>query len=125
MGQGMQWTHYLAMSVSHLCKISLAIRAICLPLFLGSLANNLVSIFEGGYPGGLDGKKKSACNAGDPGFIPGSERSAAEGNGYPLQYTCLENFMDRGAWQATVHVVTKSWTQLRLTLSFFTFPSYV
>ena len=59
MGQGMQWTHYLAMSVSHLCKISLAIRAICLPLFLGSLANNLVSIFEGGYPGGLDGKKKN------------------------------------------------------------------
>jgi len=57
-------------------------------------------------------KKKSACNAGDPDFIPGSERSTAEGNGYPLQYTCLENFMDRGAWQATVHGVTKSQTQL-------------
>ena len=60
-----------------------------------------------GFPGGLDGKE-SGCNAGDPGLIPGSERPPEEGNGNPLQYSCLENSMDRGAWQATVHGVTKS-----------------
>ena len=54
-----------------------------------------------GIPGGSD-SKKSACNAGDAGFIPGLERSLGEWNGYPLQYSCLENPMDRGAWQATV-----------------------
>ena len=47
--------------------------------------------------------KKYACKAGDPGSIPGSGRSSGEGNGYPLQYSCLENPMDRGAWRATVH----------------------
>ena len=62
-----------------------------------------------GFPGGSDGKE-SACNAGDPGSIPGSGRSPGEVNGYPLQYSCLENPMDRRAWQATVHWVTKSWT---------------
>ena len=65
-----------------------------------------------GFPGGSDGKE-SACNAGDPSLIPGSGRSPGEGNGNPLQYSCLENPMDRGAWWATVHGVTKSWTQLR------------
>ena len=52
--------------------------------------------------------KESACNAGDPGLIPGLERSPGEGNGYSLQYSCLENPMDRGGWQATVHGVIKS-----------------
>ena len=47
--------------------------------------------------------KSSACNAGDLGLIPGLGRSPGEGNGNPLQYSCLENPMDRGAWQATVH----------------------
>ena len=56
--------------------------------------------------------KESACNAGDPGSIPASGRSPGEGNGNPLQYSCLENSMDRGAWWATVHGVTKSQTQL-------------
>ena len=51
--------------------------------------------------------KESACNAGDLGSIPGSGRSPGEGNGYPLQYSCLENPVDRGAWQATVHRVTR------------------
>ena len=51
---------------------------------------------------GSDGKE-SACNAGDPGSIPGLGRSPGEGNGNPLQYSRLENPMDRGAWQATVH----------------------
>ena len=48
-------------------------------------------------------RKESACNARDPGSIPGSVRSLEEGNGTPLQYSCLENPMDRGAWQTTVH----------------------
>ena len=61
--------------------------------------------------GGTDGKE-SDCNAGDLGSIPESGRSPGEGNGNPLQYSCLENFMDRGAWQATVHETAKSWTQL-------------
>ena len=47
--------------------------------------------------------KESACNAGDPGLIPGSGRSPGEGNGNPLQYSCLENPMNGGAWRATVH----------------------
>ena len=51
--------------------------------------------------------KESACNSGDAGLIPGSGRSAGEGNGNPLQYSCLGNPMDRGAWQATVHGITK------------------
>ena len=58
---------------------------------------------------GSDGKK-SACNAGDPGSIPGSGRSPGERNGYPLQYSCLVNPMNRGAWQAIVHGVAKSQT---------------
>ena len=56
--------------------------------------------------------KESACNAGDPGLIPGPGRSPGEGTGNPLQYSCLENSMDGGAWWATVHGVAKSWTQL-------------
>ena len=67
---------------------------------------------SGGFPGGLD-SKDSAYNAGDPGSIPESERSPGEGNGNPLQYSCLENSTDREAWQATVHEIAKSWTQLR------------
>ena len=58
-------------------------------------------------PGGSGGKA-SACNAGDLGSIPGSGRSPGEGNGTPLQYSCLENPMDRGAWWATVHGVAES-----------------
>ena len=70
-------------------------------------------------PGGSVGKE-SACNAGDLGSIPGSGRSPAEGNGNPLKYSCLENSMDRGAWWAIVHGITKSQTQLSdLTLSLF------
>ena len=63
-----------------------------------------------GFPGGSDGKE-SVCNTGDPGSIPGSRRSPIEGNGYPLQYSCLENPMERRAWWATGPGVTKSWTR--------------
>ena len=64
-----------------------------------------------GFPGSLDGKV-SAYNAGDLGSIPGSGRSPGEGNGNPLQYSHLENPMDRGAWWATVHGAAKSRTRL-------------
>ena len=60
-----------------------------------------------GFSSGSDGKE-SAWNVGDLGFIPGSGRSYGEGNGNPLQYFCLENSMDRGAWRARVRWVTKS-----------------
>ena len=57
--------------------------------------------------------KESACNAGDLGSIPALGRSRGEGNGYLLPYSCLENSMDRGAWRATAHRVTKSQTWLK------------
>ena len=60
---------------------------------------------------------RTACNEGDQGFIPGSGRPPGEENGNTLQYSCLENSMDRGAWHATVHRVTKSQTGLWLTCS--------
>ena len=68
-----------------------------------------------GFPGGSE-VKASACNAGNLGSIPGLGRSPGEGNGNPLQYSCLENPMDGGAWWATVHWVTKSWTRLHFLL---------
>ena len=63
------------------------------------------------FPGGTDGKQ-SACIARDQSLIPGSGRSPEEGNGNPLQYSLLENSMDRGTWQATVHGVVKNRTGL-------------
>ena len=66
-----------------------------------------------GFPGSSDGKE-SARNAGDPGLVPASGRSPGEGNGHPLQCSCLENPMDRGAWRAIVHGVAKSETELSI-----------
>ena len=63
-----------------------------------------------GFPCSSVGKE-SSCSAGYPGLIPGSERSPGEANGYPLQYSYLEDFMDKGAWWTTVRGVTKSQTQ--------------
>ena len=68
----------------------------------------VTSLPERGFPGGSD-SNESTCNAGDSGSMPGS----GEGNGYPLQYSCLENSTDRGAWRAIVHGGTHSWTWLR------------
>ena len=68
--------------------------------FFTTFSKHLSSL--GRFPGGSDGKE-SACNAGDLGLIPGSGRSPGEGNGNPLQYSCLENPMDREAWPTTVH----------------------
>ena len=64
------------------------------------------NMFSLGFPGGSDGKE-SSCNAGDQGSIPGLGRSPGEGHSNPLQHSCLENSMDRGAWQGTVHGVTE------------------
>ena len=77
-----------------------------------TLLSYLHSLFHpSGFPGGSE-VKASACNVGDLGSIPGSGRSPGEGNGNSLQYSCLENPMDRGAWWATVHGVAKSQTRL-------------
>ena len=66
-------------------------------------------IMHMGFLGGVVVKNSPA---GDPGLLPGSGRSPGGGNGNPLQYSCLENPMDRGGWWASVHGVTKSWTRL-------------
>ena len=87
-----------------------------------------------GFPGGSNGKE-SAYIAGDSGVIPGSGRTPGEGNGYPLQYPCLENSMDRGVWQARVHGVAKSQDMIKrlththcvsvnLTLPIYSYPSF-
>ena len=71
----------------------------------------VAGLTNAGLPGGSE-VKVSACNVGDLGSIPRSGRSPGEGNGNPLQYSCLENLMDGGAWWATVHGVANSWTLL-------------
>ena len=76
-----------------------------------SLHLNVLSRLVMGFPGGAE-VKASACNLGDLGSIPGSGRSPGEGNGNPLQYSCLENPRDRGAWWAAIYGVTQS--QIRL-----------
>ena len=76
-------------------------------LHCGRILYHLSHLSKGtGLPGGSTGKE-STCSAGDLGSIPGLGRSPGEGNGNPLQYSCLGNPMDRGAWQATVHGVTR------------------
>ena len=70
-----------------------------------------------GFPGGSDGKEP-ACNAGDLGSLPGSGRSPGEGNGYPFQYSSLENSVDRRVWWATGHRAAELNTTERLTLTF-------
>ena len=82
--------------------------ACCIPLPY-SHTKLLLALPTSPFPGGLDGKE-SACNAGDLSLIPGSGRSPGEGNGYPRQCSCLEHYMDRGAWRAIVHGVKNSWT---------------
>ena len=69
-----------------------------------------------GFLSGSDGKE-SGCNAGDLSLILGLGRSPEEKNGYPLQYSCLKNSMDRGAWRAIVHEITKSCHILKIKLS--------
>ena len=87
-----------------------------LPSFAGGKWRGQLPSY-GGFPGGSD-RKASACNVGDWDSVPRSGRSLGEGKGNPFQYSCLENPMDRGAWRAAVHGVTKSWTRLCATNSF-------
>ena len=85
------------------------------------------------FPGSSD-SKETACDSGDPSSIPGLGRAPGEGNGHPLQYSCLENSIDRGVWQATVHGVIKIQTRLSNTNTIyyampilkdiFSFPSF-
>ena len=65
-----------------------------------------------GFPG-RSGVKNPPAKAGDAGLMPGSGRSPGGGNGNPLQYSCWDNTMNRGAWRAIVHTVAKSWTRLK------------
>ena len=81
-------------------------------IYLAELGLSLFIIIYLGFPVGSEGKE-SAYNLGDPALIPGSETSPGEGNGNPLRYSYWKNPVDRGAWWATVHRVTKSWTQLK------------
>ena len=80
-----------------------------------SLSEESGTLLDLGFPGGSDGED-SACNLSDPGSIPGLGRFPGKGNGYPLQCSCLENSMDRGAWQATVPGVATNHTWLTLGL---------
>ena len=93
-----------ARPVQHACPIRTPIPLYYNSLFLFSASSPRPDVCYLGFPGGSDGKE-SACNAGDTGLIAGSilglGRSPGEGNGYPLQYSCLENLTDRGAWRAT------------------------
>ena len=94
----------------HFCWTSAEYRACSVGKYTGLRIACMFSCVQG-FPGGSK-VKTSACSAGDLGLIPGSGRSPGEGNGNPLQYSWLENPMDRGAWWATVHGVTKSQTQV-------------
>ena len=78
---------------------------------VGRINITKITILPNVFPCGSNGKE-SACNTGDLSSIPGWVRTPGEGNGNPLQYFCLENSMDRGAWWAIVHGVTKNLTQL-------------
>ena len=82
-----------------------------LPPAKASLLHGIGILQHRDFLGGSEGKA-SACDAEDPGSIPGLGRSPGEGNGNPLQYSCLENPMDRGAWWPTVHGAAKSRTRL-------------
>ena len=77
-----------------------------------------------GFPSGSNGKEPS-CNVRDPCSIPGSGRSSGEGNGNPLQYSCLQNPMDRGAWWAIVHEMAKSQTRLSNTAASLVSTTYM
>ena len=92
----------------------LAILAIIFIYSLNSFLIYNLALFTVGFPGGsvVENPPANVGDMGDACSIPGSGRSTGERNGNPLQYSCLENLMNRGAWWPTIHRVTKSWTQL-------------
>ena len=91
-------------NISHSPKIHIPFSKMCFQDLWDLNPNSFKFCLLSSFPGGSE-VKVSACNAGDQGSIPGSERSPGEGNGNPLQYSCLENPTDRGTWWATVHRV--------------------
>ena len=93
------------------CGCNSTSGTLCRVVYIDGIVSANVNLCFLGFPGGSAGKE-SPCNAGDPGSIPGLGRSPGEGNGYPLQCSCLENFMNRRAWQDTILGVTKSGTWL-------------
>ena len=103
--------YFTGISVSILLSVFVG-EFLCHCSIFTSMAFSLIKSFlkciihYNGFSGGSD-SKESTCNARDPGSIPGLGRSSGEGSGNPLQYSYLENPMDRGAWQATVHGVTR------------------
>ena len=101
--------NYCTFPLDKTCKSSSDIRAEGYRVLNAEMFMSALQLKYSGLPWWLSGKE-SACNAGDPGSTPGLGRSPGEGNGNPLQYSCLENSMDRGAWWATVHAVAKSQT---------------
>ena len=110
------WSHFCVLWIFTYCSHGLCHGLNCVSSnsHVEALAPNVTVFWERAFrcfPGGSDGKE-SACNAGDLGSIPGLGRSPGEENSYQLQYSGLENSMDRGVWQATVLGVAKSWTRL-------------
>ena len=99
-------------SILHVRLLSLKLtqEMRCLQKFRGKVV--IFSYLEGSNISGGSDSKESARNVGDLASIPRLGRSLGEGNGNPLQYSWLENPVDRGAWQAAVHEATKSWTRL-------------
>ena len=110
---GLPWLAYFTQhSIWGVCPCGSMISASSLFRVWVGHTLSISSAVEGHLgPDGSHGKE-SACNGGDLGSIPGSGRSSGAGNGNPLQDSCLGNPMDRGAWQATVHRVARSWTWL-------------
>ena len=85
---------------------------VCVHVCVCVCAHACMCVCVKGFPGD-SAVKNPPVNAGDMGLVPGSGRSSGEGNDYPLQCSCLGNPMDKGDWWASVHGVTKSWTQFR------------
>ena len=85
---------------------------VCVCMCVYVCARACMCVCVKGFPGD-SAVKNPLVNAGDMGLVPGSGRSSGEGNDYPLQCSCLGNPMDKGDWWASVHGVTKSWTQFR------------
>ena len=101
-------THVFTSAIHHLIFLKTVLFIHLFLSFPGGF-DDKESAFEG-FPGGSYGKE-SACNARELSSLPGWGRSPGEGNGTPLQYSCLGNPMDRGAWRGTVHGVPESWTR--------------